>query len=294
MSYVVTQTDTLIMDEKKQQSGFTLIEMLVVVAIIAVLAALSLPNTMGIIRSHRAAATKNLIKNALAQAQAHAAVTQKYAGVRFQQSASGRQYIVLIESNSNVKIIDAKSFGANWEPYQLIDRFVAVDNAKATAMPTGFVAMQGDIIDDFDLDNNAKLWEKATFSIIFSPTGQLVTKRCQCLPRLAPNDHLIPQAVYASEDDGIFCAPADAAEEGPPLARDEITDAWTYDVFGDLMVEFSMGGMYLCEWDPLDKEEIPIGARWSGYLNRYRSEKRVEYVLINIYTGTIIKEEFNI
>ncbi|MCK5269166.1 MAG: prepilin-type N-terminal cleavage/methylation domain-containing protein [Sedimentisphaerales bacterium] len=268
---------------KQQQSGFTLIEMLVVVAIIAVLVAMSLPNTMGIIRSHRSAATKNLIRNALAQAQAHAAVTQKYAGVRFQQSASGRQYIVLIESNSNVKII-APSF-APWPLYQLIDRFVAVDNAKATAMPTGFVAMQGDIIDDFDLDGNAKLWEKATFSIIFSPTGQLVTKRCQCLPRLAPNDHLIPQADYELENDGIFCAPADAAEEGPPLARDEIADAWTD------MVELSMGGMYLCEWDPLDKEEIPTDARWSGYLNRYRSEERVEYVLINIYTGTIIKEE---
>jgi prepilin-type N-terminal cleavage/methylation domain-containing protein len=279
------------MNEKQRQSGFTLIEMLVVVSIMAVLMALVLPNTMGIIRSHRATATKNLIKNALAQAQAHAAVTQKYAGVRFQQSASGRQYIVLIESNSNVKIIAPSS--APWKPYQLIDRFVAVDNAKATAMPTGFVAMQGDIIDDFDLDDNVKLWEKTTFSIIFSPTGQLVTKRCQCLPRLAPNDYVIQQAVYESEDDGIFCAPADAAEEGPPLARDEITDAW--DGLGNSsIVEFSMGGMYLCEWAPLDKEEIPIDARWSGYLNRSRSEKRVEYVLINIYTGTIIKEDFSI
>ena len=44
---------------------------------------------------------KNQIRAALSQAQAYAARAQKNAGIRFEKSAKGRQYMVLIEHQTN-------------------------------------------------------------------------------------------------------------------------------------------------------------------------------------------------
>ena len=95
------------MNTKQRHIGFTLTEMLVVVGIVALLSVLVIPNTAKMIGSYRFTAAQNLIKTALAQAQAHAAKTQKYAGIRFQQTSKGQQYLILVESNPNVRLTGA-------------------------------------------------------------------------------------------------------------------------------------------------------------------------------------------
>ncbi|MCK5269169.1 MAG: prepilin-type N-terminal cleavage/methylation domain-containing protein [Sedimentisphaerales bacterium] len=286
MSYVVTQTDTLIMNEKKQQSGFTLIEMLVVVAIIAVLAALSLPNTMGIIRSHRAAATKNLIRNALAQAQAHAAVTQKYAGVRFQftkdQWQNNRQYLVLIENEPG--LVPAVGGIPVRRSY---DRFVAIRNAKAAALPVGMgvisQAASGSvgILDDYGVDS---VRGETTFSIIFSPMGQLVTKDVY----LRPKDDFDAAGLPIFSDDAIVNTQSDVDNGIGLLYCDD--DGSVECRWG----ESSALGLYIFDADKLmsidglNMNDIQKAEERAIYI------QSLEPILINIYTGTIIKEEFNI
>jgi prepilin-type N-terminal cleavage/methylation domain-containing protein len=261
------------MDGKKRQSGFTLIEMLVVVSIVAVLAALVLPNTMGIVRSHRAAATKNLIKNALAQAKAHAAVTQKYAGVRFQFTKddwqNNRQYLVLIEN----------------EPGSTYERYVAIRNAKAAALPVGMGVISqvasgsAGILDDLGEDS---VMGETTFSIIFSPTGQLVTKNVCLRPKdeVDEDGNLIEDSIVNTSvnvDDGIGLLYRDAyGGSGTEWRREELSVLGLYIFDADKLM--SIDGLSMTP--PARAEERAI------YI------QSLEPVLINIYTGAIIKEEW--
>ena len=272
------------MNGKKRQYGFTLIEMLVVVAIVAVMSALVLPNTMGMIRSQRAAATKNLIKNALAQAQAHAAVTQKYAGVRFQftkdQWQNNRQYLVLIENEPGM-------VPGPGVPIHSHDRFVAIRNAKAATLPTGMGVISqtayGSAMIPDDLTQFGVMGE-TTFSIIFSPTGQLVCKQVYLRPRDSvddavdvngdPIDTIVNLDNNVNEGVGLFYH--DVYEIASPEWRRE---------------ELSAMGLYIFDADKLMSID-GLNMSPDG-----RAEERAIYIqslepiLINIYTGTIIREE---
>jgi len=276
------------MNGKKQQYGFTLIEMLVVVAIVAAMAALVLPNTMGIIRSHRAAATKNLIKNALAQAKAHAAVTQKYAGVRFQFTKDkwqdNRQYLVLIENEPGLVP------GAGGIPdHHSHDRFVAIRNAKAAALPVGIgVISQTAGQSVFGIPDNYSefgVMGETTFSIIFSPTGQLVCKQVYLRPRDSVDDVVdvngdpIDTIVNLDNkvNEGVGLLYHDVYEIALPEWRRE---------------EFSTLGLYIFDADKLMSiDGLNMGIDDKA-VQRAEYIQSLEPILINIYTGTIIKEEW--
>ncbi len=271
------------MNKRQQQSGFTLIEMLVVVAIIAVLAALSLPNTMGIIRSHRSAATKNLIRNALAQAQAHAAVTQKYAGVRFQFTKddwqNNRQYLVLIENEPGMVP------GAGIPDYHSHNRFVAIRNAKAAVLPVGMGVISqaafgsAQIPDNYAVDS---VRGETTFSIIFSPTGQLVTKDVY----LRPKDDFDESGQIIS--DLIVNVPSEVDNEIGLFYCDDDSDL----LATCRHQESSALGLYIFDADKLmsidglNMNDIQKAEERAIYI------QSLEPILINIYTGTIIKEEW--
>jgi len=277
------------MNGKKQQYGFTLIEMLVVVAIVAVMSALVLPNTMGIIRSHRAAATKNLIKNALAQAKAHAAVTQKYAGVRFQFTKDkwqdNRQYLVLIENEPGLAP-DAAGIIFNHQ-----DRFVAIRNAKAAALPVGIGVISQTAYGSAGIPDDLTqfgVMGETTFSIIFSPTGQLVCKQVYLRPRDSVDD-----AVDVNGDPIDTIVNLDnKVNEGVALLyhdvyKNALHEKWRCE-------EPSVLGLYIFDADKLMSiDGLNMGIDDKA-VQRAEYIQSLEPILINIYTGTIIKEDFNI
>jgi len=283
------------MNKKQRHIGFTLIEMLVVVGIVALLSVLVIPNTAKMLDSYRFTAAHNLIKTALAQAQAHAAKTQKYAGIRFQFDSDGwqkgTQYLVLIENQND--FVDSFNI-----PHHTPDRYVAVPNAKPSALPTGICVISGqvDIIDSDPLNDDIEndyldddvsddplfcLNGASTFSIIFSPSGQLVVKAVEVQSR--------------HQNDNIFGSEV-AASTQPPTTLLSYDKHWDYILMADTTdnslwcdKESSTTGLYIVEKSVL--QDIPADSRYSSLLKRYISNDSVERILINIYTGTIIENE---
>ncbi|MBN1844737.1 MAG: prepilin-type N-terminal cleavage/methylation domain-containing protein, partial [Sedimentisphaerales bacterium] len=111
--------------------AFTLVEMLVVILIVAIMISLIVPASNAFVYSYKASSAQNLVRSALAQAQAYAAKERRYAGIRFQYDAEGwehgRQYLILIERTPAV----------DNEQYQ------AVPNVTPVSLPAGMGALSG-------------------------------------------------------------------------------------------------------------------------------------------------------
>lgn len=256
-------------------AGFTLVELLTVMAIIAVMSLLVLPGFTRMISSNKEGAALNLIRAALVEAQVHAAQTQKYAGIRFQFDkngwAAGRQYLVLIENITG-------------------DEFRAAPNAKPTALPEGIGAIDYSMLVQYPVNqtqinnNNNNLSDNdtnpygllgsTTFSILFSPTGQLVVKNIY-ITRWNEDDQVFNNQVLVES----------IPEKGklpPPLLyydnywklKDSAPWCW---------YEPSAKGLYIFEVNKM--LDVNAGSRWSDYIGT----AEVEPVLINMYTGTIIR-----
>jgi len=267
---------------KRWTIGFTLVEMLVVVAIVGLLTALTVPNVPGMIRSHKMSAARNLIKSALGQAQAHAAKYQKYAGVRFQFDRDGwekgQQYLVLIEKHPDPS-------NANG--------FVAVPNAKPVALPAGTAVISLEVdnppiflganynqyLDDsyvgllpglgvIDLSN---IMGATTFSIIFSPTGQMVVKDVRIHERDA-NDSIFRSGGLLSYDEHYCPLIGNMTGNHAPWCG----------------AESSALGLYV--YVTAAMREVGAGERYSALISRHGSSEQVERILINTYMGTIINE----
>ena len=172
-----------------------------VVAIIALVLAVGMPNVPGMLRSNKMSSAKNLIKTALAQAQSYAASHSKYAGIRFQKSANGKTYLVLIEHDPVFDYNTSPDGTRDIKSVKNPRRFVAIPGAKPKALPAGIGVLDGNSLSRYAMlaDYDAGLLDYAkatvlptgyncienyqTFSIVFSPTGQLVTKDVSVYPR---------------------------------------------------------------------------------------------------------------
>jgi prepilin-type N-terminal cleavage/methylation domain-containing protein len=177
------------MKRNSKQSGFTLIEMMVVIAIVALLVSVSMPALRQLVNSTATEGTvRGMIGAAMASARAIAAREQRYAGIRFQQDLDGRQYMIFIVQDSALPGL-ANGFRAvgKLTPIELPDT-IGVMNLMVRINHS--VSWQGAvdpddrpiIIDDFDdtiLGNfvngkNINITDMTTFSIVFSPSGKLV------------------------------------------------------------------------------------------------------------------------
>jgi len=262
---------------KRWTIGFTLVEMLVVVAIVGLLTALTVPNVPGMVRSHKMSAARNLIKSALGQAQAHAAKYQKYAGVRFQFDRDGwekgQQYLVLIENNPH--------------PVEGANKFTAAPNAKPVALPAGIGLISSEVdsftlsernayLDDDNSDGYLRCLNGATtFSIVFSPTGQMV-----------------------STDVRVGARPDDLTAPNDPIFGNLTANSMLYrDNYGGYMplktsadwCDFELSALGLYVYVTAAMREVGAGERYSAFIGRHGS-KQVERILINTYMGTIISE----
>ena len=279
------------MKTKSRQSGLTLPEMTVVVAIIALLTAIGLPAVRALLNSFPTqSGAHSMISAALAGARAIAAKEQHYAGLRFQQDSDGNQYMVFI-------IHDFEKTG-------LSPGFRAIEGIKPIKLPKTVLVMDlrvrtnrgtnpTDAADPLDeplaighLDDtnplnlradgkNVYVTDTTTFSIIFSPAGKLVVRDVRVrnrdgIYRPANSAPATPSATY------LFNSPENAANMGVGVfVQDD------YPELG-LGAEPSRNRFVICDRTQFD--ELNAQGRFN-YLGG------LEQVNINPYTGTIISPD---
>ncbi|MFC1782245.1 Tfp pilus assembly protein FimT/FimU [Planctomycetota bacterium] len=250
-------------------SGFTLTELLVVVAIIGVMLGLTMPAFNTMVKSQRISSTQTLIRSALTQAQVYAAANQGYAGIRFQQDLNGKQYVVLIEYSHNNGTIMI---------------FKPVPNVRPTALPEGIGLISGEIdafstypekdlyLDDNNIDDPHCLLDANTFTIVFSPTGQLINKTLIVHPCNDADNTINVEIVVNTGNALLYCDGWYTDRSIPTVTHPPMSWCAT--------AEISTTRLYIYETEFM-KEANP-NFRFSEYAHQ------MEAILINAYNGTII------
>jgi Tfp pilus assembly protein PilE len=260
--------------DDKRTRAVTLTELLVMMAVMVILLAIAAPVAQKLAQSlGNSAGARNIIDAAMTSARAIAVREHLYAGVRFQQDNTGRQYLVFIINDPN-----ATSY---------VNGFRAVKGRKPTALPEGVGVMScrvqqsytDDKSDDRDLtsinpltaadqylDSDVEMNDATTFSIVFSSSGKFVT-------------HLVRVSNRGSNDK-VFNTPTKVTN-GEALFRQDESESPTPSV--GYQEENSVPSFKIYERSKLAK--VAANKRWSGYLSTFSTE---EYV--NPYTGELVKK----
>ncbi len=249
------------MKVQNRQFGVTLVEMTVTVAVVSLLAVLATPSIRAYFNSLGSPAeVKSAVSAAFASARAIAAKEQHYAGVRFQQDLSGKQYMIFIIQDPNLR----DSTG-----YQVAYGFRAVEGFNPIKLPENIGVMDfqlgvtGQVIStDSLIDQDFEFNDTTTFSIIFSPAGKLVIHDVQVLrkdgyDKVFNNTSIFSDVMF--EDD--------------------------YNV-SSLSYRKEPSRNSFVIYDKTEFNKVDSARRWSDYLYQLASE----VIYINPYTGTIIQK----
>jgi prepilin-type N-terminal cleavage/methylation domain-containing protein len=255
------------MNIKRKQSGMTLMEITVVVAIVALLAVFGLPAIRAFVNSLESKGpTEAMINAALSSARAIAVKEQRYAGIRFQQAYDPRgpleapQYMVFIIHDPA-----DRPNGTN-----LVNGFRAVEGLQPIKLPDSVGVMEV-VNSDGEIDDNpsGELTDKTSFSIIFSPSGRLVIHKVQIRNRNGQINDSSKDDIFNVESNveigiGMFVQDGDVVVPG-------------------LQEEPSRNSFVIYERDKF--KAVNKDNRYNGYL------KNLEVIYINPYTGTIIERD---
>ena len=229
----------------------TLIETTVTVAVVSLLAVLATPSIRAYFNALGSPAeVKGAISAAFASARAIAAKEQHYAGVRFQQDSSGKQYMIFIVNDTNL-VDEAAVAGGFKETYG----FRAAEGFHPIKLPENIGVMEV-VNQNTDIDDADKVIDKTTFTVIFSPAGKLVI-------------HFAP-VLRAGIYDTIF---NDLSVK--PMLEDDYDDSYPF------VQESSVNSFII--YDKTEFGKVDVLTRYSEYLNQ------LDVIYTNPYTGTIIQ-----
>ena len=266
-------------------------EMVLVVATIALLLSLGLPAVRMLLHSFESGTgTKSMISAALSGARAIAAREQRYAGIRFQQDSSGRQYMIFI-------VHDFEKTGLNpgfravagLKPIKLPESAGVIDLTVRTNHGTSPAAaasvldepLQVQHLDDANPANlglDEKNWyvrDACTFSVVFSPAGKLAVRPVRVRNRdgiYQPDNSVANQRSL----DDVFNSPANILNSGVGM--------FIQDDYAELGLGAESSRNRLVIYDRAQFDKLNAQQRFD-YLSR------LELIYINPYTGTMISPD---
>jgi hypothetical protein len=253
--------------------------MLVTLSIIAIVMAVSIPAFYAVREGFNSHGTDTLVSAALASAKAIAVKEQRYAGIRFQcvpdrqrPDEPGDQYLIFIIQDPALQKIG-------------VNCFRAVNGVAPIKLPVNQGVIDIDnISSDADIDSVAELWDHLTFSIVFSPSGRLVTHKVKVWNRDAK-----PAAVDTSQDI-VFNTKTNvnlALQDNPTLPANTTGCGMFYQDDGAVPgLGEEESRLKILIFDRKDFRKAPPASRWSACLRRLAEN---ETLYINPYTGTIIE-----
>lgn len=240
----------------------TLIETTVTVAVVSLLAVLATPSIRAYFDALGSPAeVKGAISAAFASARAIAAKEQHYAGVRFQQDSSGKQYMIFI-------IHDYNATG-------LANGFRAVEGLRPIKLPENIGVMEF-VNNDANLDNAVKVTDKTTFTVVFSPAGKMVIHDVQAINKNGRKESWGPNPNSSLDD--VFNTRTNVKDPVNPVGM-FVQDDYSAD---GLKKEQSRSSFVIYETDKF-KDAYKKGVPYSEYL------KQLDVIYTNPYTGTIIQ-----
>jgi len=263
-------------------------EMVLVVATIALLVSLGLPAVRILMHSFQSGSgATSMISAALAGARATAAKEQRYAGIRFQQDSTGRQYMIFIVHDvektglsSGFRAVEGLKPIKLPEGSGVMDLMVRTDHGltPADAAVTLDEPIKAQYLDDTSPANigpdgkNTYLRDAITFSVIFSPGGKLVMHPVRVRNR---NGIYRPDNTVAGRTslDDIFNSPENIANAGVGM--------FVQDDYAEMGLGAESSRNRFVIYDGIQFGKLDARGRFD-YLSR------LEPVYINAYTGTMI------
>ncbi|MEN6384709.1 MAG: prepilin-type N-terminal cleavage/methylation domain-containing protein, partial [Phycisphaerales bacterium] len=266
--------------KRLKNNGFSLIELLVVLGVVAALAAIAIPSIKAMQKSFDSTGAEGMISAALSTARTIAISQQRYAGVRFQNAydANQGQYMIFV-INQEAKLSNVDEAFCAIEGYKpiklpansgLIDLYVRNDTSPNTGDAKEYPIQLSDL-SNYDMTMN----DISTFSIVFSPSGKIVKHDIRIKNVQGKNRPLN----LNDSDDKVFNSPVNIV--------DNQTGLFVQDDYGDLGYggEKSRNKFYLYDKTKLNKL-ADNNQQWD-----YLQEIYKKPVCLNPYTGEIINKK---
>jgi prepilin-type N-terminal cleavage/methylation domain-containing protein len=290
-----TNNEQRTMNNELKKNGVTLVELLVAIAIIALLVAAAIPSARALRSSYESTGAEAMISSAFASARAIAAKEHNYAGVRFQKAwqadNDGPQYMIFIVSEDPANMSG------------LTIGYRAVEGLKPIKLPTNMIVMDlkygaggtttydisgwANLNSDWNTGilSSAEFCDTTTFSVIFSPTGKLIIQDVRVRNKNGVTNNTSYDETFNVESN------VTAANPIGMFIQDDYTYPTSFTVAGStfgvgLHKEQSRSSFVICDKEKLKNAKSNTGAvdRWFSYL------KNLPVVHINQYTGTMIEK----
>lgn len=272
-------------------SAYTLVEILVAIAIIVIVLAIAVGSLRALTGTNQLGAARTMVQTLLASARAEASARGHLVGVRFQQSADGTAYGVIIWPR------EPQPPGVGYVFFE------AAPNREPFRFPAGVELAAGSMVVSPDAAGDASLTtglaNSTTFSIVFEPTGQLALRTIRVGQRRV-RDPVNPLSnLYGVEDpkDAVF---DDAPNVNPRVEPEPGTTTPKYTVRWLLAGDALPANSYVPGKPGIQNPELTENSLWlydqvarkdagpQPWTNYLRQQQREARLLINPYTGQLM------
>jgi len=271
------------MTDRQRQPGFTLIEILIVIAIIALVMLIVLPSVSKLFAAQAMVQGRNLIDAQIKTARSLAIRDRRYTGVHFQRHwDTGEYWSAIVQVSSEVELgrsagdsMPSVPTNCDWGSSRAMRM---VEGTAATRMPgslgVGLVgaALGNDYsgLSSIDTPNMTAEVAFTTFTVLFDPDGRLATAGGES-----------PSIPFIRGDSGVYwCSPLFDNQNG-----DVEREIWELPPGADRYVTA------VCLFDNTVFETLPMGGTGAPVpgTKEYYLNESARFLVVSPYVGGLIR-----